>query len=78
MSNIKFHNNRPKLKEMKLRIVDRSEWKLVPDVDDSGFKRVTEMDGYRYIFVDAQGRIYDLRPQENKPSYNNFINKVTG
>ena len=65
-----------KLKEFKLRIVDRSEWKLVPDIDENGLRKVTEMEGFKYVFVDSNGKVYDLRPQETKPSYNNYIKKV--
>jgi hypothetical protein len=59
-----------------LRIVDRSEWKFEPDTDDKGNRKVTEMEGFKYVFVDSSGKIYDLRPVENKPSYNNFMKRV--
>jgi hypothetical protein len=64
------------LNEFKLRIVDRSEWKLQPDIDDKGHRKVTEMEGFKYVFADSSGKIYDLRPQDTKPSYNNFIKRV--
>jgi hypothetical protein len=75
MSNYCYKNS-DKLKELKLRIVDRSEWKLEQDIDENGYRKVTEMDGFKYVFVDNSGKVYDLRPQENKPSYNNFMKKV--
>jgi hypothetical protein len=65
-----------KLEELKLRIVDREEWKLEPDYDDAGYRKVTELEGYIYVFVDSNGLVFDLRPQEGKPTFNNFIKKV--
>ena len=64
------------LKHKKLRKIDKSEWKFESDLDENGFKKVTEMSGFNGVFVDSSGKTYDLRPQENKPSYNNFIKKV--
>lgn len=34
-----------------------------------------ELDGFKFIYIDHSGKIYDLRPKENIPSYNNFISK---
>jgi hypothetical protein len=61
---------------MRLSIVNREEWKLAMNIDKKGYRKVTEMEGFRYVFVDDEGKIYDLRPEENKPSFNNFIKKV--
>ncbi len=34
------------------------------------------MDGFTGVFVDSTGKTHDLRPLENKPSYNNFMERV--
>jgi hypothetical protein len=64
------------LKEKKFRNVEKGEWKYEPDLNDKGYKKVTEMDGFHGVFVDSTGKVHDFRPQENKPSYNNLIQKV--
>lgn len=64
-----------KLKCLKLRPIDKSEWKLEQIVDENGFTKCVELDGYKCVFIDHSGKVHDLRPQETRPSYNNFINK---
>ncbi len=64
-----------KLKELKLRLVDKSEWKYQPTIDDKGLTKCVELDGYRNVYIDPTGKIHDLRPQDSKPSYNNFLKK---
>ena len=59
--------------ECKLRLIKKSEWKLQPNVDDKGFSKCIELDGFRNVYIDPQGRVYDLRPKDTKPSYNNFM-----
>ena len=56
-----------------MRLIEKSEWKLLPAIDDKGFTKCIELDGFKYVYVDPMGKIHDLRPQENRPSYNNFI-----
>lgn len=74
---ILFHNLffSEKLDELKLRLVDKSEWKLESNVNEKGFTKCIELDGYRNVYIDPSGKLYDLRPQDTKPSYNNFLKK---
>ena len=64
-----------KLKSLKIRVVDKSEWKVEQATDEKGFTKCVELDGYKFVYIDHFGKIHDLRPSESKPSYNNFINK---
>jgi hypothetical protein len=59
----------------KLKKVEKSEWKLEQNVDDKGLNKCIELDGYKFVYIDHQGKIHDLRPRDSIPSYNNFINK---
>jgi hypothetical protein len=67
--------NSPKLKESLLRPIEKYEWKITPNIDDKGMKKCVELDGFKFVYLDYQGKIHDMRPRENIPSYNNFINK---
>jgi hypothetical protein len=60
----------PKLNEHKLRVVQLSEYKKEPNIDENNFIKCFEMPGFKYEYVDYNGKTYDLRPQENKPSFN--------
>ena len=61
-----------KLKENKLRNVQISDWKKEPKIKDD-LKKCIELSGYKYVFMDYDGKTYDFRPEELKPSYNNLI-----
>lgn len=61
------------MNNLKLRLIEKSEWKLQPNVDEKGFTKCIELDGYKYVYVDPKGKVHDLRPKENRPSYNNYI-----
>ena len=62
-----------KLKENKLRIVEEKKWKREVDLDSEEFKKCIELPGYKYVFITKEGKIYDFRPQEGKPSFNNLM-----
>jgi hypothetical protein len=64
-----------KLEEKKLRRVDKVTWKFSPNTDNE-YKKCVEMDGFRGVFVDYLGKVHDCRPEEGKPSYNNFMKMV--
>jgi len=67
------------LKESKLYFVDKSQWKLYPNINEEGLSKCCEFDGFKFVFIDYTGKTHDLRPQENRPSYNNFnkfVNKL--
>ena len=43
------------------------------NLDVSFFVEKGFANGLKYIFCDSQGKIYDFRPEENKPSFNNLM-----
>lgn len=61
---------------MKLYLVNKSEWKLHPNINEEGFTKCCEFDGFKYLYIDYTGKTHDLRPEDNKPSFNNFMKKV--
>jgi hypothetical protein len=69
-------NIRNKLKDLKLFCVNKSDWKIYPNLNEEGFAKCCESDGFRFIYIDYTGKTHDLRPEENKPSFNNFIKYV--
>ena len=62
-----------KLKEKKLRLVKISDWKREPKFDKDNLEKCFELPGYKYVYLNNDGKIFDLRPEEGKPSYNNLI-----
>jgi hypothetical protein len=63
------------LLENKLHKVEKSEWKIEQNLNDKGFKKCIELDGYRFVFIDYLGKIHDLRPRDSIPSFNNLAKK---
>lgn len=57
-------------------MVDKSIWKLMPNLNDEGFKKCCECDGFKFVYIDYTGKTHDLRPEENRPSFNNFNKMV--
>ena len=37
------------------------------------FQKCIELPGYKYVYITKEGKIYDFRPQEGKPSFNNLM-----
>ena len=62
-----------KLNEQKLRVVNLIDWKKESKLDENNFEKCFELPGYKFVFCDSQGKIYDFRPEENKPSFNNLM-----
>ena len=62
-----------KLNEKKLRVVNLIDWKKESKFNENNFEKCFELPGFKYIFCDSQGKIYDFRPEENKPSFNNLM-----
>ena len=67
------YNPSEALKNNKLRVVQLTDWKKEPNVDENDFYKCFELPGFKYVFLDANGKTHDLRPQENKPSYNSLM-----
>jgi len=63
------------LKNSKLRQVDFSEWKKEADENNEGFVKCIELAGFKGLFRDYKGNLYDFRPKDMYPSVNNFMNK---
>ena len=61
-----------KLNDLRLRRVDITRWKIEPEEDDQGFKKVFEVETFKGVFKDSAGQTHDLRPKETCPSLNNF------
>ncbi len=53
--------------------MEKFEWKLEPNLDDQGLTKCIELDGFKHVYVDPQGKVHDLRPKATLPSYNNFM-----
>jgi hypothetical protein len=62
-----------KLKENKLRLVKISDWKREPKLDQDNFEKCLELPGFKYVYLNNDGKIFDFRPEEGKPSYSNLI-----
>ena len=62
-----------KLKENKLRLVEEKNWKKEVEINSDDFKKCVELPGFKYVYITKEGKIYDFRPQEGKPSFNNLM-----
>ena len=62
-----------KLKENNLRLVKIIDWKKEPKFDKDNLEKCFELPGYKYVYLNNDGKIFDLRPKEGMPSYNNLI-----
>ena len=61
------------LKENKLRLVEEKNWKKEVEINSDDFKKCVELPGFKYVYMTKEGKIYDFRPQEGKPSFNNLM-----
>ena len=61
------------MKENKLRVVKIGDWKKEPKLNKDNFEKCLELPGYKYVYLNTNGKVFDLRPEEGKPSYNNLI-----
>ena len=62
------------LKKNKLRLVKIIDWKKEPRIDENNFEKCFELPGFKYVYLNTDGKVFDFRPLEGKPSYNNLIN----
>ena len=61
-----------KLKENKLRLVKINDWRKEPKYKDN-FEKCMELPGFKYVYLNSEGKVLDFRPEEGKPSYNNLM-----
>ncbi len=62
-----------KLEENKLRLVQEENQKKEIDINSDNYKKCVELPGYKYVYITKEGKIFDFRPEEGKPSYNNLM-----
>ena len=62
-----------KLKENNLRLVEEKNWKKEVDINSDNFTKCLELPGYKYVYLSKDGKIYDFRPEKDKPSFNNLM-----
>ena len=62
-----------KMKENNLRIVKIIDWKKEPKFDKNNLEKCMELPGFKYVYLNTDGKVFDFRPEEGKPSYNNFM-----
>ena len=62
-----------KLKSHKLRLVNEKNWKKEVEVNSDNYKKCVELPGYKYVYVTKEGKVYDFRPEDGKPSFNNLM-----
>ena len=68
------YNCEEKLRNNKLRVVNLIDWKKEPKYDDfNNFEKCFELPGFKYVYCNSNGKLYDFRPEENKPSFNSFM-----
>ena len=44
-----------------------------PKLDKDNYEKCFELPGFKYVYLNTDGKVFDFRPEEGKPSYNNFI-----
>jgi len=54
--------------ELGCRRVDISRWKMEPEVDQNGLRKVFEMEWFQGVFKDSQNNTIDVRPSDTCPS----------
>jgi len=62
-----------KLIKNNLRLINSQDWKKEPKFDENGLEKCIELPGYKYVMLTSEGKTFDFRPEEGKPTYNNFI-----
>ena len=65
------------LKRENLYLCDELNWNSSSKYDDDGRLKCYELLNYSGVFVNCDGKVNDLRPNEGKPSYNNLNNLET-
>ena len=62
-----------KLRENNLRLVEEKNWKKEAEINSDNYKKCIELPGYKYVYLTKDGKIYDFRPEEGKPTFNNLM-----
>jgi hypothetical protein len=62
-----------KLRENNLRLVEEKNWKKEVELNSDNFQKCIELPGYKYVYMTKDGKVYDFRPEENKPTFNNLM-----
>jgi hypothetical protein len=60
------------LRSQKLRLVGEETWNVEPVVSSQGLEKVKPLANYPGLFQSSRGVIYDLRPQETCPCFDNL------
>jgi len=69
---------RAELNRLSLRRVRVEEWEWAPKIDKNGFHKVYELSQFRGLFRNSSGQLYDLRPRDTCPCFNNLFKKDIG
>ena len=51
----------------------KKNWKKEVEINSDDFKKCIELPGYKYVYITKEGKVYDFRPEEGKPSFNNLM-----
>ena len=43
------------------------------EVNSDNYKKCLEFPGYKYVYLSKDGKIYDFRPEKDKPNFNNLM-----
>ena len=62
-----------KLRENNLRLVEEKNWKKEAEINSDNYKKCIELPGYKYVYLTKDGKVYDFRPEEGKPTFNNLM-----
>ena len=62
-----------KLRENNLRLVEEKNWKKEAEINSDNCKKCLELPGYKYVYLTKDGKVYDFRPEEGKPTFNNLM-----
>jgi len=69
------HDYSLELAKNKLRKVDQKYWRIEPETDANGNRKVFELPSYPGFYKNSKGETIDLRPKENCPSFSNLKTK---
>lgn len=69
------YNYSQDLADKQLRKVDQRYWRIEPEIDATGCRKVYEVPSYPGVFRTSKGETIDLRPQDTCPSFANFKKK---
>jgi len=64
------------LRSKKLKRIDLAVWKMHKDEDEDGFKKVFEITGFPGMYKTENGELFDIRPEEGRPS-NKYLSSKT-